>query len=94
MKINWKLRLKNPTFWVFILSLLATNFAGVLNIELQNLTSWGAVSDLFLKVFSNPSILIPTLVTTYLGAVDFTTKGLGDTVETMVKKNTRVLPPQ
>ncbi len=84
MKINWKLRFKNPAFWIFILTIVFTNFATGLNIELHDLTTWTAVWNLIYRSLLTPSVLIPTLLSVYLGAVDYTTKGIGD-CDTMLK---------
>ncbi len=78
MKINWKLRLKNPTFWIFAITLVISNFATGLNIQLQDLTTWSAVWNLIYHSLLNPTVLVPTVLSLYLGAVDFTTKGIGD----------------
>ena len=50
---DWKSRFKNPLFWVTFLGL----FLSVTKISPMTLTSWGALKDAVLGVFSNPYLL-------------------------------------
>lgn len=79
MKINWKIRVKNPYFW---LGLIAVILAAI-GVSPESLTSWnilfGQVKDLFLNPFA-----IGCVVVAVLGYVnDPTTKGLSDSVQAL-----------
>ncbi len=85
MKINWKLRLQSPAFWVFVITIVFTNLSAALNVKVEDLTTWNAVWQLIYHAIINPTVLVPTLISVYLGAVDYTSKGLSDTLETLGK---------
>lgn len=83
MRINWKLRFKNPAFWWFVAATIFTNFAVKLNVHLETLTTWDSIFTLIYHAILNPVVLVSTLMSVYLGAVDFTTKGLNDSNRAM-----------
>ncbi len=92
MKINWAMRFKNPAFWVFILTILLTNIAAALHVELRSLDTWAAVGRLLYDAIVNPAVLIPTLLSVYLGAVDYSTPGLGDSKTPILQNATEEKP--
>lgn len=81
MKINWKVRFKNPVFIVqltlsFILPMLT--YAGL---RAQDLTSWSILVDLLLDSASNPYVLATVLTSVWNALNDPTTQGLCDSLQ-------------
>ena len=78
MKINLKVRFKNPVFWVqvggaFILTALSYNM-----LQPQDLTTWEGLFNLIKGVFTNPYLLGLCIWNMWSAINDPTTKGLKD----------------
>lgn len=86
MKINWKVRFKNPVFWVGLAGAIMTPILAYSGMSYADLTSWGSIRDLALEVTNNP-FLIGTIVSSVLSALgviaDTTTKGICDSKQAM-----------
>lgn len=79
MKINWKVRAKNPWFWVGVGGVILT----AMGISPEMLTSWGAVANAFLALIKNP-FMLGSVVLAILGIfVDPTTAGISDSKQAM-----------
>ncbi|MBC2267659.1 phage holin [Listeria sp. FSL L7-0083] len=83
MKINWKLRLKNPQMWVPFLLFLVSTILATAQVEGASMTSWAALGDLLLSVISNPYQLFAVLFAVYGYLVDPTTKGVSDSANAL-----------
>lgn len=70
-KINWKVRLKNPVFWLTMIPAMATFIYTVLGL-------FGVVPAISEEVVVNAFTAIVTALTTLGVLVDPTTKGLRD----------------
>lgn len=76
--INWKVRFKNPVFYIQIaISIISPIFA-YLGITAKDIATWGSLLDIFKQAFSNPYILSLIAVSVYNAVVDPTTQGIGD----------------
>lgn len=78
MKINWKVRFKNP---VFIGQLLITIFGPVLvyyGLVPTDITSFPALIDLLKGAFSNPFVIGTMIYGFYNATTDPTVGGIGD----------------
>ena len=76
--INWKVRFKNPIFYIqLIISIMSPIFA-YLGITAKDITTWGSLLDIFKQALSNPYILSLIAVSIYNAVVDPTTQGIGD----------------
>lgn len=78
MKINWKVRFKNPVFWVqvgcaFLLTALSYNV-----MQPQDLTTWEGLFNVIKGVFVNPYLLGLCILNVWTAANDPTTKGIAD----------------
>ncbi len=74
MKLNLKVRLKNPWFWVGLAGVILT----AMGVNPEMLTSWQAVADAVKNLMSNP-YMIGSVAIAVLGVfVDPTTSGVGD----------------
>lgn len=86
MKINWKVRFKNPVFWIGLAGAVMTPILAYSGMSYADLTSWGSIRDLALEVANNP-FLIGTIVSSVLSALgviaDATTKGFCDSKQAM-----------
>ncbi|HCW3194993.1 phage holin [Listeria monocytogenes] len=83
MKINWKLRIKNPQMWVPFLLFLGSTILATAQVEGASLTSWSALGDLLLSVISNPYQVFAVLFAIYGYLVDPTTKGVRDSAKAL-----------
>lgn len=78
MKINWKVRSRNPQFWItFGLSIITPLFA-YYGITGADLTTWDSVWSLIINAVSNPYVLALMAVSTYNAVLDPTTANFSD----------------
>jgi phi LC3 family holin len=77
--INWKVRIKNPNFWVAIGSALLM----AMGISPEVLTSWGAVWNAIKGLVSNPYMLICATMAITGVINDPTTKGVSDSKQAL-----------
>lgn len=83
MRINWKIRFKNPLFLAqLVLSVLMPMFAYA-GLTVQDLTTWKALGDLLLSAFSNPYVLGLVVISVYNAIVDPTTRGTRDSLNVL-----------
>ncbi len=83
MKINWKLRFKNP---LFIAQLAMSTLVPILayaGLTVQDLNTWKALCDLLLGAFSNPYVLGLVSISVYNAILDPTTKGVNDSLNVL-----------
>ena len=79
MKINWKVRVKNPYFWIGLVGVILS----AMGVEPQMLSSWQALGNALLEFVKNP-FLIGTVLVAVIGViVDPTTKGMNDSERAM-----------
>jgi phi LC3 family holin len=79
MKMNLKVRVKNPYFWIGLGGVILT----AMGISADMLTSWAAVCDALVNLVSNP-FMLGSVVIAVLGVVlDPTTAGIGDSEQAM-----------
>lgn len=79
MKINWKVRIKNPYFWVGLIGVILT----AMGVSPEMFTSWEAVGNQLLAFISNP-FMIGSVAVAVLGVfVDPTTSGVSDSSQAM-----------
>lgn len=79
MKINLKVRVKNPWFWVGLVGVILT----AMGINAETLTSWQAVYDALLALVSNPFMLGSVFVAVLGVFVDPTTDGVTDSEQAL-----------
>lgn len=81
--INWKVRVKNPVFWVQVIVAIVMPILAYLGLSWEDMTSWAALGGIFIEAVSNPVILVAVAVSVWNAINDPTTKGLGDSVQAM-----------
>ena len=78
MKINWKVRIKNPLWWVQIAAALLLPMLAYFGLAWEDMTSWGALRDVWLRAIQNPVVLLSVVVSVFNAITDPTTAGVGD----------------
>lgn len=76
--INWKVRLKNPTFWVQIVIAIISPILVGLGVQWQDMTTWAALWDAFVRAVGNPVIVVSVIGSVWACITDPTTKGTVD----------------
>ncbi|MGE7916520.1 phage holin [Lysinibacillus xylanilyticus] len=83
MKINWKVRISNPQFWITVgLSIITPLFA-YYGITGADLTTWHSVWTLIVNAASNPYVLALMAVSIYNAILDPTTASLSDSTRAL-----------
>lgn len=78
MNINWRIRIKNPAFWVSIAIAIVTPILAYFGLTAQDMTSWGAIWDVIVQAVSNPYVILTVAVSVYNAIVDPTSTGVTD----------------
>lgn|SRR5690625_267647 len=78
MKINWKVRFKNPQFIGQLVISIFVPILAYMGITAQDLTSWAKVGEVLFEAVSNPYVLMLVVVSVYNSINDPTVKGLSD----------------
>ena len=83
MKINWKVRFKNPLFMAQLGMSILVPILAYAGLTVQDLTTWKALGDLLLGAFSNPYVLGLVAISVYNAVLDPTTRGLNDSLNVL-----------
>ena len=84
--INWKVRIKNPYFWI---GLIATILAA-LGVSPECLTSWAILWEKIMSLLGNP-FAIGCMLVAIIGYVnDPTTKGISDSKQALTYEAPKV----
>lgn len=86
MNINWKVRFKNPTFWIGLIGAIGAPILAYLGLTAADLTTWESIGGVANAAITNPYLLgmVVLSVLSFLGIVtDPTTKGLGDSARAL-----------
>ncbi len=79
MKINWKVRLKNPYFWIGLFGVIMSS----LGAKPEDFTSWSLVWEEVTNVVSNPFLFISVILAIIGVVTDPTTKGVCDSTQAL-----------
>ena len=83
MQINWKVRTKNPVFWVQVGLAVLMPILAYMGITVEDLTSWSILGATLLEAVKNPYVLGLVLVSVWNAINDPTTSGLADSSQAM-----------
>lgn len=83
MKINWKVRFKNPLFVAQLGMSILVPILAYAGLTVKDLTTWKALGDLLLGAFSNPYVLGLVAISVYNAVLDPTTRGLNDSLNVL-----------
>ena len=78
MKINWKIRVKNPVWWAQVVLAVLTPILAYMGLTLESLTSWCVLGNVLLEAVKNPYVLGLVVISLWNACTDPTTKGLRD----------------
>lgn len=79
MKINWRVRVKNPYFWIGLLGM----FFCAIGVDGSTITSWPILLDNLKSFISNPYLIV-SVVIAFIGYIqDPTTEGFGDSEQAL-----------
>ena len=83
MKINWKVRFKNPAFWTQIAVAIVVPILAYLGMSWDDMTTWSALWGIFVEAIKNPVIIVSVAVSVWNAINDPTTSGLSDSTQAM-----------
>ena len=83
MKINWKVRVKNPVFWSQVAVAIVAPILAGLGLQWGDMTTWSAFADALCKAVANPVIVVSVIVSLWGIINDPTTKGLSDSTQAL-----------
>lgn len=83
MKINWRVRLKNPVFWAQLATAIVLPILAYLGLQWSDMTSWAALGEILVQAVKNPVILVSVVVSVFGIINDPTTAGLSDSKKAM-----------
>ncbi|WP_336822929.1 phage holin [Sporosarcina sp. USHLN248] len=84
MKINWKVRFKNPLFIAQIVLAIGAPLLAYYGLTAQDLTTWGSVLTLIWNGVSNPYVFGMILISLYNALNDPTVSGLSDSEQALL----------
>lgn len=84
MKINWKVRLKNPVFWAQIVVAIISPVLVGLGVQWQDMTTWAALGYALYRAVCNPVIVVAVIGSVWAAVTDPTTQGTGDSHEALL----------
>lgn len=86
--MNWKIRIKNPVWWVQIILAILTPILAYAGLSAQDLTTWNTLGTLILDALKNPYVLSLVAVSVWNACNDPTSSGVTDSA--LVKSYTSV----
>lgn len=87
MNFNFKVRAKNPLFWIANVVAVLVYIGGYLGIKGTDVTSWDKLFSIIGDIVANPYLIVMIVVTFVTTAISYTDKGIKDTgiVQTYTK---------
>jgi len=83
MKINWKVRFNNPTYYAQLILAILTPALAYLGLEFADLNTWGAVGKVVVEAYSNPYLLGLIVISVFNASTDPTVSGLSDSKQAL-----------
>lgn len=83
MKINWKVRIKNPVFWAELVAAVLLPILAHLGMNWEDLTTWATLGGVLIDAVKNPVICVAVVVSVWNAITDPTTKGVSDSERAM-----------
>lgn len=83
MKINWKVRFKNPVFIAQLLLAILTPILAYAGLTVQDMTTWQAIGNLLLGAISNPYVIGLVVISVCNALNDPTTTGITDSAKAL-----------
>ena len=79
MKVNIPVRLKNPWFWVGIVSIIIA----ALGVDPQQFVTWESLGGYIMAVLENPVQIVTVVLAVLAVFIDPTTAGIGDSTRAL-----------
>lgn len=89
MKINWKVRFRNPHFVAQIILAVLLPIITFMGLTVQDLTTWSTLGGVLFEGVRNPYVLGLVSVSVYSAVNDPTTKGLSDSKQALTYQKPR-----
>ncbi|BDH62297.1 hypothetical protein MTP04_24270 [Lysinibacillus sp. PLM2] len=83
MKINWKVRLKNPYFYAALVLAIVAPVGTYFGVNAEDLTTWASIFDLAKRAIMNPFVVVTVVVSVATFLIDPTTKGISDSQQAL-----------
>ena len=83
LKLNLKVRFRNPVFWVQIGLSILLPIMTYYGLTPQDITTWGKLGTMIWSAIQNPYVLSMVLVSVWNALTDPTTEGLGDSARAL-----------
>lgn len=83
MKINWRVRFRNPMFLFQMVLAALTPMLAYMGMSFAELTTWGTLGELFVQAYSNPYLLSLVGISIFNAINDPVVKGLSDSDQAM-----------
>ena len=83
MKINWKVRFRNPYFYLALILAIVAPVGVYFGINTEDLTSWPMVGALAKQAILNPFVVVTVIVSVATFLIDPTTKGFNDSKQAL-----------
>ena len=95
MNFNFKVRAKNPLFWIANIVAVLVYIGGYLGVKGTDVTSWDKLFSIVGDVVANPYLIVMIVVTFVTTAISYTDKGIRDTgiVQTYTKPRNEKIDP-
>lgn len=78
MSINWKVRAKNPYFWIGVVAAIGAPMLAGVGLEWADMTSWAMLGKTAMSALGNPVVVVAMVVSLFGVINDPTTSGFND----------------
>ena len=78
MKINWKVRFRNPVWWAEVAAAVILPMLAAIGLGWEDVTSWAALWNVIKTAFASPVTVAAVLVSVWNTVTDPTTAGICD----------------
>lgn len=89
MKINWKVRLRNPVFIGQTVLAAITPILAYVGLSPADITTWKTLWDLIVEAYRNPYLLGLVIISVFNTVTDPTVQGVGDSHQALQYKKPR-----
>lgn len=83
MQINWKIRIKNPTWWAQVACAVVLPLVAGMGAAWEDMTSWGALGATLTAALGNPVVVVTMLASLWAAVTDPTTSGTSDSASAL-----------
>ena len=83
MKINWKVRFKNPVFLANLAISIILPILTYMGLNWSDMTTWAALGRVLFEAIQNPVIVVSVIVSLWNLINDPTTAGLSDSSQAL-----------